>query len=84
MKDDLVDLKKKMRKLGHRKGQSKAPNSQGEHEQCHELENKCHAMISNSTSLFNNVSILLRKSFPLNVNLTNSVSGKAQIQNLMV
>ena len=39
MKDDLVNLKKKMRKLNRRKGQSTAPNSQGEHGQCNDLEN---------------------------------------------
>lgn len=77
MKDDLVNLKKKMRKLNRRKGQSTAPNSQGEHGQCNDLENECRAMISNSTSLFNTVSILLRKLFTVDEILAHSVSGKA-------
>ena len=46
MKDDLVN---QGRKLNRSKDQSKAPNSQGELGQCNDLENECHAMISNST-----------------------------------
>lgn len=77
MKEDLVNLKKKIRKLNRRKGQSQAPTSQGEDGQCNGTDNECRAMISNSTSLFNTVSILLRKLFTVDEILAHSVSGKA-------
>ena len=68
-------IKKRMRKL--RKSQSADNSMEVPSNQSNELENECRALISNSTSLFNTVNILLRRLFTEEEILAHSVSGKA-------
>lgn len=73
--DDLAVIKKKLRKL--RKNQPTAAAEHLEVLPSNELENECRALINNSTSLFNSVSILMRRLFTVEEIMAHSVSGKA-------
>ena len=73
--EELGVINKRMRKL--RKSQSADNSMEVPSNQSNELENECRALISNSTSLFNTVNILLRRLFTEEEILAHSVSGKA-------
>ena len=71
--DELATIKRKIRKLKRNQPAELDPQVS----QSTELEKECRSLVGNSTSLFNTVSILLRKLFTVDEILAHSVSGKA-------
>lgn len=72
MNDELQVIKRRLRKL--RRIQ---PAAEMEVSASIALENECRKLVGNSSSLFNTVSILLRRLFTVEEIVAHSVSGKA-------
>ena len=70
--DELAIIKRKLRKLKRSQPAELDPQVS----QSTELEKECRLLLGNSTSLFNTVSVLLRKLFTVDEILSHSVSGK--------
>ena len=72
MNEELQMIKRGLRKLRRTQPAAEIKASEST-----EVENDCRTLVANSTSLFNTVSILLRRLFTAEEILAHSVSGKA-------